>query len=148
MKINFGKYSGYTVKEVALCDSDYATWAANNLRNQAMREAFAQALKDAKNASAAEMAEAHVSKDSIHYNKVVAMMEADKTAEANAKAAKAEIVNRYAKLMNVPAKTLIQKIQSVWMRDIESISLMPFSSEDVRKNFVSMMEELHNVKEW
>lgn len=147
MNINFGKYAGYTAKEVAIVDSGYAAWAANNLKNAAMRQAFAQAPIDAKSATVEEIASAHEDPSSEHYGKVLAMVADDKAKEQRIKAQKAEIINRYAKLMNVPAKTLVEKAKGMFMRDIEEIKMMNFSSVTVKNNFVAMMEELFNTEE-
>lgn len=147
MNINFGKYAGSTAKEVAIVDPGYASWAANNLKNATMRQAFAQALIDAKRATVEEIASAHVDPSSVHYGKVLEMVKDDAAKEQAVKARKAEIINRYAKLMNVPAKTLVEKAKGVYTHDIEQIKMLNFSSVTVKNNFVAMMEELFNAEE-
>lgn len=145
MNINFGKYAGSTVKEVAIVDPGYASWAANNLKNAAMRNAFAQALIDAKSATVEEIAAAHEDPGSEHYNKVLEMVKSDKALADASKSRKAEIINRYARIMNVPAQTLAEKAKPMMIHDIDTIRNFRFSSETVKANFVAMMEELFNA---
>jgi len=138
MTINFGKYAGSTAKEVAIVDPGYAAWAANNLKNAAMRNAFAQALKDAKSATVEEIAAAHEDPSSDHYGQVLEMVKTDK-----ASATKETIrINQILSDWSAESGQTVQKLKAISERyacdwDIAPASM--FSSATTHQMFVKYM---------
>jgi hypothetical protein len=140
MKLNFGKYSGVEIDEVAIVDPMYATWAANNLKNVTLRKAFADAIIAAKSATVEQKIEAEVGSDAPEHIKQ--MVRDDHEAERQSKARKAEIINRYAKVFGIAPKDLCEKARDMFNRPIERRF---FSSEEKFNQFNQMMEEIYNV---
>lgn len=140
MKLNFGKYNGVEINEVAIADPGYSAWAAANLKNAALRKAFADAIIAAKSATVEQVIEAEVGSDAPEHIKQ--MVRDDYEAERASKARKAEIINRYAKVFGVAPKDLCEKVKSLLGREIERRF---FSSEEKFNQFSQMMEEIYNV---
>ncbi len=138
MSINFGKYAGSTAKEVAIVDPGYAAWAASNLKNAAMRSAFTQALKDAKSATAEEVAAAHVDPSSQHYGKVVEMVKADQAAATKETARINKILSDWSAESGHPVQKL-KAISDRYSCDFEDAPAHMFSSTTVYQIFLKYM---------
>lgn len=147
--INFGKYSGSEVNHVAITDPGYAAWAAQNLKSAEWRNAFAQALKDAKTATAEEIATAHESPDSPHYAKVLKMVTADKAKEDRQRAEINACLAEYAAKANAPADKFGKVVMSFMERMTPPSAIDPqkFSSRNTYQAVVDAMNaviELQN----
>lgn len=127
-QITFGKYSGYTAKEVAICDAGYATWAAANLKSDFWRKEFAQAIKDAKIATVEEVVAATVGNDAPESAKQA--IRSDYAKEHRHQSEKEALIASYAAKTNVNPVKLSEIINGWMSRDVFSYQLDPakFSS--------------------
>lgn len=126
--ITFGKYNGYTAKEVAIADSGYAAWAAANLKSDFWRKEFVQALNDAKTATVEEVVAATVGNDAPEGAKRA--VRSDYAKEQRHKSEMDALIASYAAQVNVDPVKLSEIIRGWMSRDVFSYSLDPkkFSS--------------------
>jgi hypothetical protein len=142
--ITFGKYSGETALNVAIVDPSYASWAAQNLKSADWRKAFADALLSAKSATVEEIAAAHESPDSIHYNNVVEQVKADKAKEDRQRKEIDDCIAKWAAQMNVAIEKVAPAIKSYADRNIDPAMLdgKKFSSPAKYEAFKSCLVEV------
>ena len=147
--ITFGKYSGSTVNEVAIVDSGYASWAAQNLKAAEWRKAFADALVAAKSATAEEIAAAHESPDSPHYAKVLVSVKADKAKEAAHAAEIDACIAKWSVQMNVAVEKVAPAIKSYADRNTDPAMLdsKKFSSPAKYEAFKSCLVEVIAIQD-
>lgn len=147
--ITFGKYSGSEVAHVAITDPSYAAWAAKNLKSADWRNAFAQALKDAKSATAEQIAAAHESPDSPHYAKVLAMVSADKAKEDRQQAEINACLAEYAVKANVNVEKFGGVIRGLVDRMTPPSAIDPakFSSHTAYQAVVDCMNAVEKLQE-
>lgn len=136
--LKFGKYAGETIEDIAISDPDYAAWAATNLKNEGLRRQFDAALKAAKTASAARIAEAH---GLNHIPAAVKMIEAEVAARDARVAREQAILAKYAARLGVGEAKLTSLFFSLYGREL---SPAQFSS---RAKYEAMVEFLAEYAE-
>lgn len=151
--ITFGKYSGYTAKEVAICDAEYAAWAASNLKSEFWRNEFKAGIAAAKTATVEEIVSATVGNNAPESAKAAVRRDYERE---QAKEAKINaIIAEYAARINVSVEKFGPIIKGWMGRNVDASHIDPakFSSparyqaaadclnacyEQERKNFLEI----------
>lgn len=139
VKITFGKYSGYTAKEVAIADAGYAAWAASNLKSDFWRKEFNVGIAAAKTATVAEVVAATIGDDAPESAKAAVRRDVER--EQAGQQAIETIISDYAGKMNVSATKLAGIIRGWMSKDVDASHIDPakFSSRAMYENAVACL---------
>ena len=132
--LTFGKYSGKTALEVAMIDSGYAVWAANNLKSTMWQAEFSSALEQINSGAVAAEAigkaryNEALQSDTAHEmdNVSAKAFIAEAAEELNERAAYTKLFADYAAELGVS----VDKLKSIYGKFQSDVQYMNFSSPE------------------
>jgi hypothetical protein len=133
-QLTFGKYSGKTALEVAMIDSGYAIWAANNLKSSMWQAEFSSALKQINSGAVAaevigkarynEALQSDTGREMDHVSAKSFVEEAAE--ELNERAAYNKMFADYANKLG----TSVDKLKSIYNKFQSDVKASAFSSSE------------------